>query len=425
MADVAHTLIDHIGLLWTMVEPGEDLTRPRRGQEAMRSVGAIRDAAIALDASGVVLAVGPARDVRQWADRTTLHLDAAGGFVCPGFVDPHTHLVHGGQRAHEVPLRLAGASYLEILEQGGGILSTMKATATATEAALLSQARTSALRLLKSGVTTVEAKTGYGMALCVERKQLQVAKELAATGVQTVIHTALPAHAVPQERRHDREAFVAEIIAMLPALHVEGAEFVDVFIEQGVFSVDEGRAILLAGQACGMKLKMHADEIVSCGGAELAAQLGAVSADHLLAASDAGLIAMAHAGVVAVCLPGTSFYLQKVPARARFMIDEAQLAVAIASDYNPGSAPSENFGLTMSLALLTLRMTPEEVFVAATRNAACAVARGDQAGALAIGRRGDFVVFGVEDPAYILSHFGINHVRAVFAGGRCVSGALA
>lgn len=426
MSERVVTILYHIGLLWTM-DCGDLATDQanfaRSGRDAMREVGAVAGAAIAIGADGRIVAVGSEREVRDLADAQTHWVDAAGGFVCPGFVDPHTHLVHGGSREHELPMRLAGASYLDILAQGGGIFSTVRATAQRTEEELLRQVEVSASRLLACGVTTLEAKTGYGMTLPVEAKQLRVAHTLAQRSPQTFVHTALPAHAIPPEKQANRAAFVAEIVAMLPVLHELGAEFADVFVEQGVFDAEEGRHILRAAKGIGMKLKIHADEIIPCGGAELAAELGAVSADHLLAATDTGLQAMAAAGVIAVCLPGTSFYLQKTPARARYMIDEAKLAVAIASDYNPGSTPSENFGLTMSLALLTLRMSPEEVFVAATRNAACAVARGSVAGVIAVGRRADLVLFEAPDPAYILTHYGISHVRAVYIAGKCVFGA--
>lgn len=410
-------IIDHIGLLWTMDDTSQS-NEPRRGRAAMREVGAIEHAAIAIDDEGTIVDVGPQKAIRDLADAETTWIDAEGGFVCPGLVDPHTHLVHGGSREMELPLRLAGLSYLDILRQGGGILSTVQETTARSADALFAQAEVSLRRMRQFGVTTVEAKTGYSSSLAVERKQLQVAQQLEQAFDMPIAHTAMPAHAVPTKLPGSREDYIEGIVSMLPELHAAGAEFADVFIEDGVFSVDEGRHILLAAKSIGMKTKIHADEIVAIGGAELAAELRATSADHLLAATDEGLNAMAEAGVMAVCLPGTSFYLQKQPARARFMIDEANLGVAIASDYNPGSCPSENFGLTMSLALLTLKMTPEEVFVAATRNAAHAIARGDTAGVIRPGRPADMVVYAARNPAYVLTHFGISHVRMVFSKGR-------
>lgn len=421
MTQRAQTIIHHIGLLWTMAGAHADDTIARCGRDAMREVDAHTEAAIAIGEDGRILGLGSEREVLAMADEHTVLVDAQGGFVCPGLVDPHTHLVHGGSREQELPMRLAGAGYLDILRAGGGILSTVRETARRSEDDLLAQAAQSVRRMLSFGVTTLEAKTGYGMTQEVEQKQLQVALRLAGESPVGFVHTALPAHAVLPERLGDRDRFIEEIASMWPALYAQGAEFADAFVEEGVFSVDEGRYLLSRAQAAGLKVKLHADEMVAGGGAQLAAELGAVSADHLLAATDEGLAAMAKAGVVAVCLPGTSFYLQKTPARARHMLDEAGLAVAIASDYNPGSSPSENFGLTMSLALLTLRMSPEEVFMAATRNAACAIDRGDRAGVLAPGRSADLVLFGPREPAYILTHYGINHVAQVFIAGRRVA----
>ncbi|WAH44625.1 imidazolonepropionase [Alicyclobacillus fastidiosus] len=410
-------VIHRIGLLWTM----DDETHsdgPRCGAEAMRMVGAMQDAAIAIDEAGAIVEVGPQKVICDMADAQTEFIDAEGGFVAPGLVDPHTHLVHGGSREKELPLRMAGASYLDILRQGGGILSTVRETTAYSEEALLAQAKTSLDRMQRFGVTTLEAKTGYSSCLAVELKQLHVAERLAELSGVNMVHTAMPAHAVPKELPAGREAYIDELVAMLPHLHAAGAEFADVFVEEGVFSVEEGRHILGAAKALGMKTKIHADEMVPIGGAQLAAELGATSADHLLASTDEGLVSMAEAGVMAVCLPGTSFYLQKPAARARFMMDEAQLGVAIASDYNPGSCPSENFGLTMSLALLTLKMTPEEVFMAATRNAACALARERVAGVIRPGRSADIVIYAALNPEYVLTHFGISHVRQVLVKGR-------
>lgn len=412
-------IVDNIGLVWTMAD-ASGTTGPRRGTEAMREVGAMRDVAIAIDEDGNILEIGPRKTVVDMASRDTVWLDAGGCFVSPGLVDPHTHLVHGGSREKELPLRLAGASYLDILAAGGGILSTVRETSARSEDELFAQAKRSLERMMRFGVTTLEAKTGYSDSLAVELKQLNVAKRLSEETGINIAYTAMPAHAVPTTLPSTRDAYIESLVAMLPVLHEAGATFADVFVEQGVFSIDEGKTILQAAKDLGMKLKIHADEIVPIGGAQLAAELGATSADHLLASTDDGLRCMAEAGVMAVCLPGTSFYLQKTPARARFMMDEAKLGVAIASDYNPGSCPSENFGLTMSLALLTLKMTPEEVFMAATRNAAYAIDKGDVAGTLAKGRPADLVIYEATQPEYVLTHFGVSHVAKVLRKGRAL-----
>ncbi len=411
-------ILDHIGLLWTMADEAEgNFASPRQGREAMREVGAIENAAIAIDDEGRILAAGPRKQVVEMADEQTKWIDAKGGFACPGFVDPHTHLVYGGSREHELPMRLAGASYLDILQAGGGILRTVKDTREASFDELFQHAKASLARMLACGVTTVEAKSGYGLELATEKKQIEVASALSQAQPIDLVLTALPAHAFPKEEGITRDDYVNSCIEWLPVLKEAGAGFADVFVEKGVFTIEEGRRILTAAKALGYGLKLHADEMESLGGAELAAELGAVSADHLLAASDEGLLQMASRGVVAVCLPATSFYLQKPAARARFMIDEANLAVAIASDYNPGSAPSENFALTMSLALLTLKMSPEEVFMAATRNSANAVSRGDLAGVIAKGRPADLVWFHAPNPAYVLTRFGVSHVAGVMKAG--------
>ncbi len=417
------TLIDNIGLLWTMSAGSEQEDAAAfAGREAMRQVGALENAAIAVDENGNIAAIGKAREIRAMAEADTHKVDAQGAFVCPGFVDPHTHLVHGGSREGELPLRLAGAGYLDILRAGGGIMKTVHDTRASDHATLIAKARASLRRMQSFGVTAVEAKTGYGLELETERKQLAVANSLARTLSFTFVQTALPAHAIPPSRLGDRDQFIEEIVHMLPVLHSEGAEFADVFVEEGVFTAAEGRHILQAAKRTGLKLKLHADEMASCGGAELAAEVGAVSADHLLAATDEGLWKMAQAGVVAVCLPGTSFYLQKRSARARFMIDEAGLAVAVASDYNPGSSPSENFGFTMTLSLLALGMSPEEIFVAATHNAAAAIDRAGELGVLRPGRRADLVIFDAPNPAYVLTHYGVSHVRSVYVKGQRVYG---
>ncbi|PWI58976.1 imidazolonepropionase [Sulfoacidibacillus thermotolerans] len=414
-------LIDHIGLLWTMSSGSavQD-AQPLCGRTAMQEVGAVTDAAIAIDEEGMIAAIGKSKELQTVIDAQTEIIDANNGFVCPGFVDPHTHLVHGGSREHELPMRLAGADYLDILRMGGGIMSTVQMTRECTEQQLYEQAQKSLLRMRSYGVTCVEAKTGYGLTAATEEKQLRVAKALEQKMAMRFVHTALPAHALPLERKDMRERFVKEAAQMYLELSRQGAEFADVFVDDGAFTIEEGRYLLETAKTAGMKIKLHADELVPLGGAELAAELGAVSADHLLVASDEGLEAMAQAGVLAVCLPGTSFYLQKKPARARFMIDEAQLGVALATDYNPGSAPSENFLLMLSLALFTLRMTPEEIFVAATRNAAAAVDRCAVAGVLRPGRAADVVIFDAPNPQYVLTHYGIQHVARVLVKGEVV-----
>ncbi|SHE77482.1 imidazolonepropionase [Seinonella peptonophila] len=410
-------LIYEIGKLYTLRGPA----RPRSGSE-MQEVSVIENAAIAI-AQGQIVAVGKEEEVRQQLKDTTIveELNAKGRIVTPGFVDPHTHLVHGGSREHELSLKLQGVSYLDILAQGGGILSTVRSTRQATEEELYRQAKKSLDRMLILGATTVEAKSGYGLTLTNELKQLRVAKMLNERHPIELVSTFMGAHAIPEEYKGDSEAFVQIVIEeMLPEVKARGlAEFCDVFCEKGVFTVEESRRILTAAQKLGFGLKIHADEIESLGGAELAGELNCISAEHLLAASDKGLQAMADHGVIAVCLPATSFNLGVSPARVRRMI-ELNLAVALSTDYNPGSSPTESPQMVMTLGCLQLKMTPEEVLTAMTINAAYAINRGKQVGSIEIGKQADLVIFDTTNLAYIPYHFGINHVDTVLKKGDIV-----
>jgi len=410
--------VHNIGLLVTMRgKPG-----PRRGRD-MSDVGAVTGGSVAI-ADGKIVAAGPEADVRAEiaglaVDRT---LDAKGRLVTPGLVDPHTHLVHGGSREHELELKLKGVPYLEILAQGGGILSTVRATRAASENELYEKAWKSLNIMMLYGATTVEAKSGYGLTLEDELKQLRVIKRLNETHPVDLVSTFMGAHAVPPEYKGRSGEYVKLVIdEMLPEVKRQGlAEFCDVFCEHGVFTVDESREILAAAKELGFGLKLHADEIEPLGGAQLAAELGCISAEHLLATTDEGLKAMSDASVIAVCLPATSFNLRaKSHARARDMI-ELGVPVALSTDYNPGSSPTESLQLVMTLACLHLGMTPEEVITGMTMNAACAIGRGDVIGSLEPGKQADLVLFDATNLAYLPYHFGINHVDTVIKKGRIV-----
>lgn len=411
-------LIHNIGTLITM----QGSRGPRTGRE-MSEVGAVRKGAVAIR-DGLIVAAGPEDDVM--ADIGGLAIerkhDAQGLLVTPGLIDPHTHLVHGGSREHELALKLKGMSYLEILAQGGGILSTVRATRQATEEELYAKAKVSLDIMLSFGVTTAEAKSGYGLTLEDELKQLRVAHRLNREHPVDLVSTFMGAHVVPEEYKGRSGEFVKVVIEqMLPEVKRQGlAEFCDVFCEHGVFSVDESEQILLAAKELGFGLKIHADEIEPIGGAQLAGKLGCISAEHLIAASDEGLEAMRQAGVVAVCLPATSFNLRLTNhARARDMI-EMGLAVALSTDYNPGSSPTEALQLVMTLGCLNLGMTPEEVLTAVTINAAHAIGRADTVGTLEAGKQADLVIFKADNLAYLPYHFGINHVHTVFKRGNVV-----
>lgn len=411
-------LVHNIGMLVTM----QGKLGPRKGGE-MSEVAAIRSGAVAIK-GGIIAAVGAEDDVlAEIAGMTILEKrDAGGMLVTPGLIDPHTHLVHGGSREHELALKLKGASYLEILAEGGGILSTVRATRQATEEELFVKAKKSLDTMMLYGVTTVEAKSGYGLTMEDELKQLRVTRKLNQVHPVDLVSTFMGAHMVPEEYKGQAEDYVRLLIEeMLPEVKRQGlAEFCDVFCEHGVFSVEQSERILLSAKAMGYGLKIHADEIEPMGGAQLAGKVGCISAEHLIAASDEGLEAMQRAGVVAVCLPATSFNLRlKVHARARRMI-EMGLAVALSTDYNPGSSPTESIQMVMTLACLNYGMTPEEVITGVTLNAAHAIGRAYKVGSLEVGKQADLVIFNARNLAYLPYHFAINHVNTVIKQGKVV-----
>lgn len=356
-------------------------------------------------------------------DENTVVINGQGKTVTPGLIDSHTHLVHGGSREHELSMKLQGKGYLEILAAGGGIHSTARATAAASFEELYEKANKSLDIMLSFGVTTVEAKSGYGIgSFDTELKQIEVANKLNDNHPVDIISTFMGAHAVPEEYKDNSDLFVDKLInEMIPEITDKKlAKFCDVFCEEGVFSVDQTRKILNAAKKYGLIPKVHADEIVSLGGAELAAEIGCISAEHLIGASDQGIKDMAEKGVIAVLLPGTSFNLQKASAaRARAMI-KSGVPVAISTDYNPGSCPSENIQLMMTLASLTLKMIPEEVIVGVTINAAAALGLEEEIGSLEVGKKADITIFDAPNLDYMIYHFGINHTDSVVKNGKIV-----
>ncbi|NBD24582.1 imidazolonepropionase [Paenibacillus sp. T1] len=392
---------------------------PRYGAE-MKEIREIPHAAIAIR-DGRIALVGPEADVLHALAGVEIAetLDAGGCLITPGLVDPHTHLVHGGSREHELALKRSGVPYLDILAQGGGILSTVQATRASSEQELYEKARRSLDIMLLQGVTTVEAKSGYGLSLEEELKQLRAAKRLNDTHPVDVVSTFMGAHAVPPEYRGRADEYADLVCEMLPEVAGQGlAEFCDVFCEHGVFTVEQSRRILLAGQRHGLRSKIHADEIQSLGGTELAGEVRAISAEHLLAASDDGLRMLAANGVIPVLLPGTSFNLGlNRHARAREMMDRFNLPVSLSTDYNPGSCPTESMQLVIMLASLNLKMTPEEILTACTINAASAIGRGDRIGSIETGKRADLALFDAPNLAYLPYHFGINHTFGVIKNG--------
>jgi imidazolonepropionase len=348
-------------------------------------------------------------------------IDAEGRAVIPGLVDSHTHLLFAGTRADEFEQRLAGATYQEISERGGGINASVRRVRQAAKGELKELARRRLDRLLSSGVTTVEVKSGYGLTTADEVKCLEAIAELNAEGPLELVPTFLGAHAVPPEFHADRAGYVRLLTdEMLPEVARRGlAEFCDVFCETGVFSVAESECILSKALDLGLQLKVHADELTPLGGAELAARLGAASADHLLCVTDAGIDALAASGTVATLLPGTAFFLGVPYAPARRLIERG-LAVALASDCNPGTCPTENLPLVGTMACAQMRMLPGEVLTALTLNAAAALRRADRLGALSPGRQADLVICDVPDYRQVFYHFGVSHAWRVIKLGRVV-----
>lgn len=387
---------------------------PLKGQD-MKELNISEDAAIGIQ-DGKIAWVG--RDAEARSLKSTERIDAEGKVVSPGLVDPHTHLVFGGSREHELSLKQAGVPYLEILAQGGGILSTVGSTKKATEEELYKKASFHLERMISYGVTTLEAKSGYGLDADTELKQLRVVKRLKEKYPISVVSTFLGAHAVPPGFKGKEDEFLDEMARLFEVINEEElAEFVDIFCETGVFTIEQSRKFLQQAKEKGFGLKIHADEIDPLGGTEMAVSLGAASADHLVAASDEGIRQLAEGDTVAVLLPGTTFYLGKDHyARARKMIDEGA-AVALATDFNPGSCVTENLQMIMSLAALKLKMSAEEIWNAVTVNAAHSIGRASQAGSLEIGRSADFVIWDVPNYQYIPYHFGVNHAQSVYHSG--------
>ena len=350
-------------------------------------------------------------------------IDATGRLVTPGLVDPHTHVVYGGSREREFEMRLEGATYMEIMNAGGGIHATTRMTREATEDELVEQSSRRLDSFLKHGVTTVEGKSGYGLDLETELKQLRAMKRLNKIHPIDLVPTFMGAHAVPQEYKGNEDEYIDSIINdMLPVVAEEKlAVFNDVFCEVGVFTPEQSERILEAGKKLGLIPKIHADEIESYGGAELAAKVGAISAEHLLKASDEGIKQMAEAGVIACLLPATALYLREEAAKGRQMVDEG-VAVAISTDCNPGSSPTTSMPLVMNLACISMRLTPAEALVAATMNAACAIRMEDKVGSLEVGKQGDVVMWNISNYQELQYLFGVNHVDKVWKKGDRVVG---
>ncbi len=398
---------------------------PQRGAR-LGDLGLIEDGAVAI-AAGRVVAVGPSREVRPHFDATR-EIDARGKVVCPGFVDPHTHLVWMGDRAAEFEQRIAGATYMEIMAAGGGIMSTVRATRDASVDELVAAMRPRLDRMLAHGTTTVEVKTGYGLETAAELRQLEAIVALDRIHPVTLVPTFLGAHAVPTEYRDCPAAYVDGVIhEMLPAvadksraLGLPRLPFCDVFCEDGAFDLAQSRRILEAARALGFPLKIHVDEFATLGGARLAVELGATSADHLVTTPPEDIAALGASQTMAVSLPCTPFglgYTAYTPARALL---EAGAALALATDCNPGTAWNESMSFVIALACRYLRITPAQALVAATLNAAFAIGLGERVGSLAPGYAGDLLLLDVPDYRHLGYRFGVNPVALVVKDGKVV-----
>jgi len=393
--------------------------KAKQGQE-MSDLAIVENGAVIIEA-GKIKAVGKSSELLNGFDTHGFEvIDATGKAVLPGFVDSHTHFVFGGYRPDEFAWRLRGDSYMDIMNRGGGIANSVQATRNASREELMAVGMKRLDSMLSFGVTTVEGKSGYGLDMETEVKQLEVMKALGETHPMDIVSTFLGAHATPPEFKGRVDDFIDLVMDMLPEIAQQKlADFCDVFCEKNVFSVEQSRKLLSRAKALGFKLKIHADEIVQFGGSELAAELGAVSADHLLQASDQGIKDMARAGVVTTLLPGTAFSLKEDYARGRYMIDQG-CAVALATDFNPGSCFSESIPLITALATLYMNLSPEEAITALTINGAAAIDRAQTIGSIDAGKQGDLVILEFPSYRFIPYHVGVNTVETVIKKGQTV-----
>lgn len=390
-----------------------------KGGKAQGEILRLHNAYIRIQ-DGIITDVGTGKPEQQKGE---ISIDCCGQLATPGLVDPHTHLIFGGWRANELDLKLHGVPYLDILAAGGGILSTVQATRNATQQELEDKTWPVLWKMLARGVTTCEAKSGYGLNWEQEKKMLLAVKSLNERHPMELVSTFMGAHALPPEYKENRAGYIQEITeVMLPAVAKEGlAEYCDVFCETGVFTAEESKTILQTAKELGLGLKCHSDEIDDIGGTKMAAELGATSCEHLIRCTPAGIQAMKDGGTIACCLPATSFYLGATYAPAREMM-EAGVPVAFGSDFNPGSCPCSSLPLAMQVGCYRYRMTPEECLTAVTLNAAAAIGRADKIGSLEKGKQADIVLWNAGSLEYILYRFGDVPISSVMKKGEfCIA----
>ncbi|MCP4341955.1 MAG: imidazolonepropionase [Desulfobulbaceae bacterium] len=404
--------------IYSPVDKGKPRAGKDQGELAYYQQGAL------LVEDGLIVAVGDEQEVLAAAKVAgeVQEVDCGGRCMIPGFVDPHTHMCFATLREAEFSMRIEGTPYLEILKQGGGILSSVRAVAAASDAELYANTLGHVQTALSLGTTTLEIKSGYGLDTENELKMLRIIGKVAADSPLDIVATFLGAHAIPEQYKADPDAFITMIVEeMLPQVKNQGiARFCDVFCETGVFTIDQSRRLLKAAQAMGLGAKIHADEVNDLGGAGLAAELGACSADHLLAASETNIKAMAAAGVIANLLPATAYSLRKDYARARLMI-ENNVPVALATDCNPGSSFTESMQFVIGLAVLNMHMTAAEALTGVTLNSAYAIGMAESVGSLDRGKQADFLLLEGDSPVILAYHAGVSSVVGVYKKGQKVN----
>lgn len=411
----ATLILTHFNELFVPNDPGH----PLRGKE-MNEATVLKDAYVAFQ-DDKILAIGEGEVPAELIGQNTKIEERRGMVATPGLIDCHTHLVYGGSREHEFSKKLNGMSYLDILAEGGGILSTLKATRESSFETLYDKSKDLLEQMMIHGVTTVEAKSGYGLNWETEKRQLEVVKKLNEDLPVDLVSTFMAAHVIPPEYKENPDPLIDDIITMLPKVKEEHlAEFVDVFCDAGVYSAEQSRRLLEAAKKEGFALRIHADEIESIGGSAVAAEVGATSAEHLMVITDEDIQKLADAHVIGDLLPATTFSLMEdTYAPARKMMD-AGMAITITTDSNPGSCPMANLQFVMQLGCLYLRMTPTEVYNAVTINAAYSVHREKTVGSLDKGKNADLTVFAVPNLDYLLYYFATNHAVEVYKNGKCI-----
>ncbi len=394
------------------------INKPPVKGENMKNIEVINNPYIVIENEKIIkIATG---DFSQLKNNNTKLYDAKQKIIIPGLVDSHTHLVFGGSREHEFSKKIAGVPYLDILASGGGILSTVEATKKASFEELYNQAKKSLNEMLLYGVTSLEVKSGYGLDLETEIKQLKVAKKLNENHPIDIYTTYLGAHALPKEYKEKRDEYINQVIKDLQIIKQEDlADYVDVFCEVGVFNAKETEKILKAAKDLNFKLRVHTDEIKSIGGTKVSIDLKAKTIDHLMAINDSDIKLLKESNTIANLLPSTSFFLNKDYAPARKLIDSG-VALAISSDYNPGSTPSENYQLTLQISGNKLRMLPNEILTAATINPAYSLDISGKVGSIEVGKNADLLLLDCKNLDYFIYHYGINHTYSVFKNGKLV-----